>query len=277
LSTAFHSHSFIKENVYELQSKNDLESNELAVLEASSTTNQNLHIEEYLVDGKNKKSKTKNKIVKENSESLDKTELSETAQTKSSVRSSKTYCEFENNCRLPSSSVSTDDEWKLWIKSHVPFFILIMIKISWLLYNLIVTSAILVTIGYFTFVTIFELQVETTWLAEIGNLHRHGLNSIVALIDIVLLAYPVRLLHFIYPAIYGWVYAIVIFFYWLDNPKENIIYEQIDYSKPFKVFGYYILLTFLTLLMQSLHLAAYNLKLFLCAKLVSIKNECLER
>jgi hypothetical protein len=271
--------SSIKEKFYEPQNKKDLECDELSVLESSSRAKQNLQVDDYLVEidkKKKKNGKDTNEIVKEKFENVEKTDVLQTAQTEFSAKSSRTYCEYENNCKLPSSSVSTDEEWKLWIQSHVPFFILVLIKTSWLLYNLIVTSAILVTIGYFTFVTIFELQVETTWLAEIGNLHRHGLNSIVALVDIVLLAYPVRLLHFIYPAIYGWVYAFVIFFYWLENPKENIVYEQIDYSKPFKVFGYYVLLTFLTILMQSLHFAAYKLKIDLCNKCVSIKNECLE-
>lgn len=116
----------------------------------------------------------------------------------------KTLCNNQANCRLPSSSAIADaDQYKLWYYSHVPRFILYLMKFSWLLYNIIIISAILVTVGYFTYVYIAGLVVESTLIGEIGNFHRHGINSIVALVDLLLMAYPVRILHFIYTAIYG--------------------------------------------------------------------------
>ena len=185
---------------------------------------------------------------------------------------SKTYCSNKSKCQLPSSKIISDSaSLQLWINVHVPTFILILMKISWLLYNLIVISAILVTIGYFTYVNLNGLQMEPSWITEIGNLHRHGVNSIVAIVDIILMAYPVRILHFIYTSLYGWTYAIVVLIYWIQDPKENIIYEQIDYNRPFMLLGYYFLLTFLTLVLQTLHYLAYRFKLYLKEKYLEVK------
>jgi hypothetical protein len=102
-------------------------------------------------------------------------------------RLEKTYCSNKSKCQLPSSKIIVSDtaSWQLWIDVHVPTFILILMKISWLLYNLIVISAILVTIGYFTYVNLNGLKMEPTWITEIGNLHRHGVNSLVAVVDVV--------------------------------------------------------------------------------------------
>lgn len=186
-----------------------------------------------------------------------------------------TFCDNKANCYLPSSSCTSDSaSWKLWIEAHVPTVILILIKTSWLLYNLIVISAIVVTTGYFTYVTIMDIEPEPTWIAEIGNLHRHGVNSLVAVIDMVVLAYPVRVLHFVYTSFYGWLYALVTFIYWSQNPKVNIIYEQIDYNKPLLILFYYTLLTGLTFVMQIFHFLAYQFKLYLKEKYLLVKKNC---
>jgi hypothetical protein len=187
-----------------------------------------------------------------------------------------TYCDNKSQCYLPSSSISDIVSWRLWIKSHVPVAILVLIKISWLLYNQIVISAIVVSIGYFTYIYITDMETEPTWLTELGNLHRHGFNSIVAIVDICLLAYPVRILHFIYTAIYGWLYAVVTFIYWSQNPEKNIIYQEIDYNKPLAIFGYYILLTMLTFIMQLFHYFAYRLKLFIRYEYLLVKENCFQ-
>ncbi|CAF0970721.1 unnamed protein product [Brachionus calyciflorus] len=182
-------------------------------------------------------------------------------------KTTQTYCDKKHNCLFHSSSICSNKmAWKLWVKAHVPNVILFLIKTSWLLYNLIVQSAIVVTVAYFAYVLIMDLEKEPTLFAEIGNLHRHGLNSLIAIIDIILMAYPVKILHFIYASLYGWSYAFVIFFYWLQDPKKNIIYEQIDYNKYLQISAIYICLTILTFFLQIFHFLAFHLKLYLKKK-----------
>lgn len=189
--------------------------------------------------------------------------------------SKKTYCDNQHNCQLPSSSVAFNSEaWKLWIEAHVPGVLLVLIKISWLLYNIIVISAIVVTTGYFTYALLMDIDTEPTWMAEIGNLHRHGFNSLVAIVDIILLAYPVKIMHFVYTCAYGWCYAIVTFIYWMQNPKKNIVYEQIDYGKPIQIMVIFTMLTILTFVLQAVHFFAYQFKLYLKDKYLEMKKKC---
>jgi hypothetical protein len=188
-------------------------------------------------------------------------------------RLEKTYCSNKSKCNLHSSRL-VDTSCHVWINAHVPTFILILIKVSWLLYNLIVISAILVTIGYFAYVNLNGLKMEPTWITEIGNLHRHGVNSLVALIDVFLMAYPVRIFHFVYTTFYGWTYALVVFIYYVQDTKKNLIYEQIDYNKPLMIVFYYVTLSILTFFLQLLHYLAYRLKLYLKRKYLEFRIKC---
>ena len=191
------------------------------------------------------------------------------------MRHTATYCTNKEHCHLPSSSVACNVElWQMWMETHVPCVILCAIKVSWLLYNVVVVSAILVTTGYFSYVLLNNVSVEPSWITEIGNLHRHGVNSVVVIVDLVLMAYPVRLLHFVYSALYGWTYASVSFAYWYQNPTRNVVYEQIDYGQPAKVLSLLFFLTFLTFILQFLHLIAFKFKLFLIEKYSNVNRTC---
>jgi hypothetical protein len=159
-----------------------------------------------------------------------------------------TYCDIPvyHLCNIPSSiAVSNAQHWKLWIDTHVPSFILILIKIDWLLFNLVAVSALIVTCMYFTYSYVVKLEAEPSWIHEIGNFHRHGINSVVALVDIIMLGFPIRVYHFVYIIIYGWVYALVTVIYWYQNPDENVIYDAINYKEPLKMIIGYALLTML--------------------------------
>jgi hypothetical protein len=206
-------------------------------------------------------------------------EINKNSQPNSNIIKSKipkeTYCDNKHECYLPSASVTSDaNNWKLWIDSHVPFFVLFLIKLSWLFYNIIAISSIIVTVSYFTYVYIADLQMEPSWIMELGNIHRHGFNSLVAIIDIILLGYPVRILHFVYTDLYGWIYAFVTFLYWYQDPTKNIIYETLDYAKPITIVIKFTILNLLVLVMQILHFAVYQLKLYLKEKYLYVKHEC---
>lgn len=181
--------------------------------------------------------------------------------------SQQTYCDNKSHCNIPSSyAISNAQAWKLWIDTHVPNIILILIKISWLLNNIVAISALIVTTIYFGYAYIVDLEAEPTWAHELGNVHRHGINSLVALVDVIMLAYPIRILHFIYVMIYGWVYAFVTFLYWLSDPKEHVVYDLIDYKNPLTIVFGYIFLTILVFLMQITHFLAYRLKVLIKTK-----------
>ncbi len=187
-----------------------------------------------------------------------------------------TYCDIPvyHLCNIPSSVViSNAESWKHWIDTHVPSFILVLIKIDWLIFNLVAISALIVTCMYFGYTLLFDLDAEPTWIHELGNVHRHGINSVVALIDVIMLGFPIRILHFVYVIIYGWVYAFVTLIYWLQNPKEHVIYDQINYKNPMKMIMGYVLLTMIVFIMQIAHFFAYRFKIMLRDKYCN-KCEC---
>jgi hypothetical protein len=150
-------------------------------------------------------------------------------------------------------------------------FIKFLISFSWLFYNLTAITAIVVTTSYFSYVYINDLQVEPTIISMIGNLHRHGINTVVALIDIAIISYPIRLLHFIYTIIFGFCYSAVTYAYWLTNKKENIIYVTLDYNKPILVFIFFIILIFLTIFLQFSHYLVYRFKSYVKEKIYGVR------
>ncbi len=92
--------------------------------------------------------------------------------------------------------------------------------------------------------------MEPNFKSMIGNIHRHGINTVVVLIDIAILSYPIRLLHVSYTFAFGFIYSTVTFVYWLDNKKDNIIYETLDYNKPILVLMFFSILTVLVIFLQ---------------------------
>lgn len=194
------------------------------------------------------------------------------ARALTSKNSHRTYCINKSHCNIPSAIVIYNrTSWKLWIDAHVPNFVLILIKIDWLLNNLVAISALMVTCIYFSYASLVDLKAEPTWAHELGNVHRHGINSLVALVDVIMLGYPIRILHFVFVIIYGWVYAFVTFLYWFSDPVNHVVYDQIDYKNPMKIMTAYLFLTILVFLMQVTHFLAYRLKLLIRAKYY---NEC---
>lgn len=113
--------------------------------------------------------------------------------------------------------------------------------------------------------------MEPTTSTLIGNWHRHGINTLVILIDVAIIAYPIRLLHVMYTLCFGFLYSLVTFFYWLCNKKENIIYETLDYNKTLLVILFFIILIFLTILLQVSHYLIYRFKFYIKRKLYGKK------
>ncbi|TMW52342.1 hypothetical protein DOY81_002599 [Sarcophaga bullata] len=72
--------------------------------------------------------------------------------------------------------------------------------------------------------------------SDLYNLWAHGFNSILMLLDHMLVAFPTRILHFIYPLTLGILYGIFSLIYYLaggdDVNGNRYIYEILDWSKP---------------------------------------------
>ncbi|XP_044740880.1 protein rolling stone-like [Chrysoperla carnea] len=70
------------------------------------------------------------------------------------------------------------------------------------------------------------------------NLAMHAMNSIIMLIDLMLVAHPMYLLHVIYPFLFAIIYTFFTYFYYLAGGKgkegQPSIYEVLDWNRPVK-------------------------------------------
>lgn len=102
--------------------------------------------------------------------------------------------------------------------------------IHWLLFTLATDLAVGVMILYWT------LLYETGRPIDGINANTHLVNGLIALVEIWVSGVPVNFLHFIYPAIFGIVYAIFSGVYF--GISGDIIYPVIDYeNKPGSAVG----------------------------------------
>ncbi|CAG5134972.1 unnamed protein product [Candidula unifasciata] len=102
------------------------------------------------------------------------------------------------------------------------------LKVLWLLTTFGFDSAILVTALYWTLV--FDGAIKTFLTVA-----THAINSVYVLMDIFLIAAPVRLLHIVYPIMYGLAYTLFTFMYHIyggtNKKSEPFIYKPLDWSK----------------------------------------------
>ena len=98
-------------------------------------------------------------------------------------------------------------------------------KLTWLLGNVFYVFGIVVTVVYFAAVH----KGGTNY----HDLNMHALNTVQILIDIAIVARPVRLLHVIYPFVYGACYIIFSAIFWSQDKVNNVLYQNVlDWNKP---------------------------------------------
>ena len=103
-----------------------------------------------------------------------------------------------------------------------------LLVLDWLLFNLAASSAVIITLGYWVFVY-WDLD-GTSWLPS--DIHLHVVNTVLLLVEVILSAIPMQLLHVIYPMIMGTVYVTFSVVYWATD-KDRVLYpEVLDWNKP---------------------------------------------
>uniref|UniRef100_H2ZH43 Uncharacterized protein n=1 Tax=Ciona savignyi TaxID=51511 RepID=H2ZH43_CIOSA len=78
--------------------------------------------------------------------------------------------------------------------------------IVWILLNIYVTSAFGVTILYWLGTSQGEVDQSTSILSV--NIHVHAINSVLAVVEILVTDLPIRLMHFYQPILFGSLYMI---------------------------------------------------------------------
>ncbi|XP_036232415.2 protein rolling stone isoform X2 [Bactrocera oleae] len=140
------------------------------------------------------------------------------------------------------------------------------LKLYWASY--ITTLSVATTITFLYWIFIFPSYFRTP--LDVFNLWEHAFNSILMILDHMLVAFPVRLLHFVYPVCMGLIYGMFTAIYYLaggvDPYGNHFIYEIQDWSNP----GSTILTLIGSLIVVSvfcfMHFGLYKLRTFIYNK-----------
>lgn len=143
---------------------------------------------------------------------------------------------------------------------EVPADMTVAHKTQWILFNVAANSAVIVTLGYWCLLFPFMAGADAVrGLWGFLNITVHLLNAIMMLIEIGVSSLPVRLLHDIYPAIYGIIYVLMTLVLWLIT--KGFIYYFLDFNQPGFAVGFSVLLLFVVQpLIQLLYFGLFRLR-----------------
>lgn len=138
-------------------------------------------------------------------------------------------------------------------------------KLSWFLFDIVCVASILVTFSYFIALYPAKKAIDKNASISIEDFNVHGINSVIIFLEVLIAAYPVRLLHAIYPMTYGLAYIIFNLSYWSDDPENNILYPGVlDWNRPGWALLVVLLLAFVGIpFLQFVNFGLYHLKLFI--------------
>lgn len=138
------------------------------------------------------------------------------------------------------------------------------VKTYWAVSNMIQVFALVVTAIYFG---ALYRPAEGKDIS-LHDINVHGISSVLILLDTAVAARPVRLLHVIYPTVYGFAYVLFSVIYWSQDHANNVLYQNVlDWNVPGVTVGVVFGLCFLGLpLLQLLHYGLFKLRLAVYSK-----------
>ncbi len=133
------------------------------------------------------------------------------------------------------------------------------IQLDWVLFNISSTACLMVTIVYFT--ALYPQMFPHGGL-PFGDASLHISNSILMLLEYVLSAMPLNLLHFIYGLIYGLIYTLFSIIFWAVDHSHVIYPKVLDWNHPWVTLGIVLGLGIVLVPgLQILYFCLYRLRL----------------
>lgn len=103
-------------------------------------------------------------------------------------------------------------------------------KVYWSMHIITLVVSIVITIVYWGVLYGPEVKITPS------NILCHVFNSVFMFLDLLVVAYPIRLLHIFLPCVFGSVYAVFSYIYFaaggLNQHGETFIYKVLDWRKP---------------------------------------------
>ncbi|GAB1602800.1 hypothetical protein Ahia01_000560200 [Argonauta hians] len=138
-------------------------------------------------------------------------------------------------------------------------------QVCWLLYETLFVLAILM--GSIYLLELLPLLKHQTNYDSVSyvDIGVNCANCLLVFSEVFICAYPVRLLHVIYPIIYAACYVVFSLAYWSIDTETNIIYDSIlNWNNPGFTAVQIVLLIFVIIpLLNIIHFALYQLRLFI--------------
>lgn len=138
------------------------------------------------------------------------------------------------------------------------------VVIKWPLFDMANVAVPMVTFMFFVF-----LWPSFSGSGPISNenLQLHGISCVLMLIDFALSAVPVRLLHVIYPLIYGLIYVVFSAIYWSADHSHVMYPGILDWNSPGTTIGMVFAVVAVMCVLQTLLFGLHKLKVLIYNKI----------
>lgn len=107
------------------------------------------------------------------------------------------------------------------------------LKVQWVLQNLAYNSSIVVTISYWSFIAFIEHSAIL--MTDMSRL-KHTLNTLIVIVDLMISATPIRILHMFITVMLGSVYSLFNALYFLNNGTilqgRHYAYNVLNWDHP---------------------------------------------
>lgn len=150
-------------------------------------------------------------------------------------------------------------------------------QLTWILFNINTSLAPIVSVVYWSLVHDFTSGDKNNLftVAGISNFQVHALNTVVVFIDIMVSAYPVRIIHCLFTMGLGLIYVVFSLIYWTAgglNPLDGTraLYPILNWEKIPGLSCIFLLgVIVIMVLVQCGIYGLYRLRLFMAQRLLS--------
>lgn len=143
-------------------------------------------------------------------------------------------------------------------------------KIYWMIHNITLIVSICITTIYWAILHNDEMPVDA------NNILIHAANCMFMLIDLIIVAYPVRIWHVVQPIGFGLIYCLFSVIYYLcDGTGKNgrpYIYNVLDWRSPGKAMVTVVGTVVLAVIIHVLMFFLYKFRSFVYARWVNPKT-----
>ncbi|XP_055303516.1 protein rolling stone-like [Sitodiplosis mosellana] len=131
-------------------------------------------------------------------------------------------------------------------------------KIYWALHNIALVTSFVITIVYWSVLHVNKKRVD------LPNILSHAMNSVIMFIDILIVAYPMRLYHVIQPLCFGVCFGVFSYIYHLcggvNQHGAHFIYPVLNWAKPGKALITVTSVLLLVIIMHMILFCVYKLR-----------------